>query len=145
MGALHKPTEQTRAYVFALASFGVRQDEIADFLGISDDTLRKHYADELRTAKLERNAAVAAFLFRSANGSTIAEGASYSDCLRAAMFWLKTQAGWREVASTEISGPNGGPIETKAVNPDVASAIDAIASKLANGGNAPKVAGEGET
>ena len=47
--------------------------------------------------------------------------------------------------STEISGPNGGPIETKAVNPDVASAIDAIASKLASGGNAPKMAGEGET
>ena len=101
MGALHEPTEETRAQVFALSSFGVKQDDIADFIGISDDTLRKHYREELRKAKTERNAEVAAFLFRSANGSTIEDGASYSDCLRAAMFWMKTQAGWRETQNVD--------------------------------------------
>jgi hypothetical protein len=107
MGALHEPTEQTRAQVFALSSFGVKQDDIADFLGLSDDTLRKHYSEELRKAKTERNAEVAAFLFRSANGSTIADGASYSDCLRAAMFWMKTQAGWRETAQVDHTSSDG--------------------------------------
>ena len=101
MGALHEPTDETRAQVFALSSFGVKQDDISEFLGLSDDTLRKHYADELRRAKVERNAEVAAFLFRSANGSTIEDGASYSDCLRAAMFWMKTQGGWRETQQVD--------------------------------------------
>ena len=107
MGALHEPTEETRAQVFALSSFGVKQDDIADFLGMSDDTLRKHYSEELRKAKVERNAEVAAFLFRSANGSTSADGASYSDCLRAAMFWMKTQAGWRETAQVDHTSSDG--------------------------------------
>ena len=92
----HCPTQETRAQVYALSSFGVNQDTIGDFLDISDDTLRKYYSEELKRASVDRNAEVAAFLFRSANGSTLTEGASYADCLKAAMFWMKTRAGWRE-------------------------------------------------
>lgn len=95
-GVQHEPTDETRAQVYALSSFGVTQDEIGRFLGVSDDTLRKYYSLEIDRAKTDRNAEVAAFLFRSANGSTLSEGASYSDCLKAAMFWLKTRAQWRE-------------------------------------------------
>ena len=140
----HRPTDETRAQVFALSSFGLPQEEISAFVGISDDTLRKYYSDELDKASIDRNAQVAAFLFRSASGSAISEGASYSDCLKAAMFWLKTRARWREVNSTEITGRDGGPIQTETMNPDVASAIDAIARKLASGGDAAKMAGQGE-
>jgi len=107
MGALHQPTDETRAQVYALSSFGVTQDDIGRFLGLSDDTLRKHYAPELERAKVDRNAEVAAFLFRSANGSTLKEGASYSDCLKAAMFWLKTRAQWRETSAVEHTSPDG--------------------------------------
>jgi hypothetical protein len=46
--------------------------------------------------------------------------------------------------STEITGKDGGPIQTETMNPDVASAIDAIARKLASGGDAAKMAGQGE-
>ena len=92
----HQPTDEMKAQVFALSSFGVNQNEIGKFVGVSDDTLRKHYSAELAKASVDRNAEVAAFLFRSASGSTIPEGASYSDCLKAAMFWLKTRAQWRE-------------------------------------------------
>ena len=107
MGALHQPTSETRAQVFALSSFGVTQDDIGRFLGLSDDTLRKHYGAELDRAKVDRNAEVAAFLFRSANGSTIQEGASYSDCLKAAMFWLKTRAQWRETNNLDVTSSDG--------------------------------------
>ncbi len=107
MGAVHKPTSESRSQVFALSSFGVTQDDIGRFLGMSDDTLRKHYTAELSRAAIDRNAEVAAFLFRSASGSTIPEGASYSDCLKAAMFWMKTRAGWRETAQVVGPGPNG--------------------------------------
>ncbi len=107
MGALHKPTAEMRAQVFALSSFGVTQNDIGRFLDVSDDTLRKHYAAELDRAAIDRNAEVAAFLFRSASGATVSEGASYSDCLKAAMFWLKTRAQWRETSVVEGPGDAG--------------------------------------
>lgn len=103
----HIPTDETRAQVFALSSFGVTQDDIGRFIGVSDDTLRKHYAAELERAKVDRNAEVAAFLFRSANGSTLDQGASYSDCLKAAMFWLKTRAQWRETNGLDHTSSDG--------------------------------------
>jgi len=99
----HKPTKETRAQVFALSSFGITQEHIGSFVGLSDDTLRKFYREELDKASIDRNAEVAAFVFRSANGSTISEGASYSDCLKAAMFWLKTRAKWRETTDVNLT------------------------------------------
>ena len=107
MGALHIPTDETRAQVFALSSFGVTQDGIGGFLGLSDDTLRKHYAEELARAAIDRNAQVAGFLFTSASGASIADGASYSDCLRAAMFWLKTRDGWTEKQALDHTSSDG--------------------------------------
>ena len=133
MGALHKPTDEMRAQVFALSSFGVKQDDIGGFLGITDDTLRKHYAAELDRAAIDRNAEVAAFLFRSANGSTISEGASYSDCLKAAMFWLKTRAQWRETSVIEGPGENGEHLVQNTVSDELRTALDAIAGKIASG------------
>jgi len=133
----HKPTDEIRAQVFALSSFGVTQEDIGKFIGISDDTLRKNYSSELDRAAIDRNAEVAAFLFRSANGSTLAEGASYSDCLKAAMFWMKTRAQWRETAQVEHSGPGGGPIQTEDVTRDAelfARRISSLAARHAASG-----------
>ena len=107
MPSAHEPSDEIRAQVFALSSFGVTQDDISRFLGISDDTLRKYYAAELARAAIDRNAEVAAFLFRSASGSTIPEGASYSDCIKAAMFWLKTRAQWRETNNLDHTSSDG--------------------------------------
>jgi len=104
---MHRPTDETKAQVFALASFGVTQDEISKFLDVSDDTLRKHYKKEIDSASVERNAEVAAFLFRSANGSALEAGASHSDCLKAAMFWLKTRARWRETTDVNHTSDDG--------------------------------------
>ena len=103
----HKPTPETRAQVFALASFGARYDDIAKLLGISDDTLKKHYPDELAKGAVERNAEVAGFLYHSASGRAISDGASYSDCLKAAMFWLKTRAQWRETNHHDLTSSDG--------------------------------------
>lgn len=110
----HKPTEDLRAQVFALSSFGVTQEAIGGFVGISDDTLRKFYSKELSRASIDRNAEVAAFLFRSASGSTINEGASYSDCLKAAMFWMKTRGQWRETNIIDNTSSDGS-MATKSV------------------------------
>lgn len=103
----HNATDELRSQVFALSSFGVPQDEISRFLNITDDTLRKYYRSELDRASVDRNAQVAGFLYRSASGDTLAEGASYSDCLKAAMFWLKTRAQWRETTHIDQTSSDG--------------------------------------
>ena len=43
----HEPTAETRAKVNALASVGTPQDQIALVIGISKNTLIKHYRKEL--------------------------------------------------------------------------------------------------
>jgi len=85
--APHEPTEKTRAEVGALTSFGNTQEQIAEHLGVSVETLDKYYRDELDNSVVRANAKVAAKLFRKAT-----EG----DDLSAMIFWLKTRAKWRE-------------------------------------------------
>jgi hypothetical protein len=92
----HEPTPQTRAEVSALKSFGVPLDDIADYIGIDRKTLSKHYPDEIKTAQIKANANVAKFLYGAASGKAMEQGATHSDCIRAAMFWAKTRMQWRE-------------------------------------------------
>ena len=92
----HEPTDKTRSEVSALASFGVPQEDIAAYIGISKPTLAKHYPDELSFSSIKANATVGKFLFNMASGQAIKSGASYGECSRAAMFWAKTRMGWRE-------------------------------------------------
>jgi len=103
----HNPTPETRAQVYALASFGARYSDIARLIGVSENTLDKHYSDELAKGAVERNAKVAGFLYHSASGRAIEDGASYSDCLKAAMFWLKTRAQWRETNHHDVTSSDG--------------------------------------
>ncbi len=51
----HEPTEKTRNEVQALAGFGVREDEIALYIGIDPKTLRKYYRPELDTGHIKAN------------------------------------------------------------------------------------------
>jgi hypothetical protein len=83
----HVPNDKTRAEVGALVSFGNTQEQIAEHLGISVDTLTRHYRDELDNSVVRANAKVAAKLFRKATDG---------DDLSAMIFWLKTRAKWRE-------------------------------------------------
>ena len=103
----HAPTEKTRAEVAALYSYGIPQKEIASFIGIDTKTLSKHYREELDVAQVKAHAAVGRFLFQSATGATLKEGASHSDCVRAAMFWAKTRMGWKETQGVEHTSPDG--------------------------------------
>lgn len=107
----HEPTDRTRAEVSALASFGVRREAIASYIGVDPKTLRKYYRDELDNSTIKANAAVGKFLYRAASGQALDEGASYSDCLRAAMFWAKTRMKWRETDDKDIERRVGEAIE----------------------------------
>jgi transcription initiation factor TFIIIB Brf1 subunit/transcription initiation factor TFIIB len=103
----HQPTPKTRTEVMALTSFGVPQEEIAKFIGVDSKTLRKHYREEMDTAETSANATVARFLYNVASGKALKDGASYSDCVRAAMFWAKTRMRWRETNHIDHSSSDG--------------------------------------
>ena len=86
----HAPTDAARQTVQMHAMVGTKQTDIARVLDIDEKTLRKHYRDELDLAKAKANATIGGALFNKAKtGDT-----------SAMIFWMKTQAGWRE--STNI-------------------------------------------
>lgn len=88
----HEPTTETRAKVQSLAAFGITKPKIARHIGIDEKTLRKYYREELDTAEVEANAAVAQSLFNKAIGGNVA----------AQIFWCKTRMGWKETSKLEV-------------------------------------------
>jgi len=83
--------EAVRERVRYLASVGVPQDAIAKIIGCSPKTLRKRFRDELGCGLAEATAKMTGYLFAAAEKGNIA----------APIFWLKTQAHWREQPAAE--------------------------------------------
>jgi predicted transcriptional regulator len=97
-------TEEQIAQVRKLAAV-LTMEQIADFLGISEQTLRRRFQDDPRVleaykkGKGEALAGVATNLIQQAReGNTTA-----------AIFYLKTQGGWREKSEVDVT-TNGRPI-----------------------------------
>lgn len=88
----HEPTDIIKAEVRSLKSFGHTDEEIAGYLKISHDTLRRHYSYELENATIDANAQVAKGLFHKA---------TKGDDLSAQIFWLKTRARWKTADSED--------------------------------------------
>jgi plasmid maintenance system antidote protein VapI len=80
----HEPTDILRGKVIGFSCAGFTQAQIADYLEIDDNTLRKHYRYELDHAKMDKTAALANSLYRDA-----LEGDKDDR-----QFWLKCQAKW---------------------------------------------------
>ena len=112
----HVPTEKTRAEIVALRSYGVPIKEVAAYIGIDDKTLYKYYKEELDNSAIKANANVGKFLYQAASGQALTTGASYSDCVRAAMFWAKTRMGWKETNVQEHTGANGTALQAPVFN-----------------------------
>ncbi len=104
----HQPTEAGRKQVEAMSSYGIPQDDIARVIGISKNTLEKHYREELDLAASKSNAMVAQNLFRMATEKDF-------KAIPAAIFWMKTRAGWRETQHHELTGPAGGAVDFNVV------------------------------
>ncbi len=96
--------------VEALAAYGVAEPDIARILKVRKQELRDNYTDELETGAARANSRVAENLYRRATG----EG---REAVTAAIFWLKTRAGWKETSTHEITGRNGGPVELPVIEP----------------------------
>ena len=91
----HIPEPTGRRQVEAMAAYGVPEADIAKVIGIDPKTLRKHYRAELDVGSVKANSRIAESLYRKALG----DGAQ---SVTAAIFWLKTRAGWKETAVQEV-------------------------------------------
>jgi hypothetical protein len=99
----HKPDPTVRRQVEAMAGYGVPEAEIAGVVGVSPKTLRKHYRGELDHGHVKANAKVAENLYRKATGDG-------REAVIAAIFWLKTRAGWKETSVQELSAKDDKPV-----------------------------------
>jgi hypothetical protein len=95
----HRPTVKSRQEVLKMAGLGLTQQQISAVKGISVPTLAKHYRAELDTGTALASARVADHLLDIA--TTGRTGAA----VNAAIFWLKTRAGWRDVQQVEHGRP----------------------------------------
>lgn len=91
----HQPTDATRQTVSLHATVGTRQEVIAEILGMSVDSLQRHYRSELDTSREKANANVGGALYKKAMSGDTAS----------MIFWLKTRARWRE--TVDISNEDG--------------------------------------
>ncbi len=95
----HVPTDASRAEVCALTSYGITQERIAGYLGVTVPTLYKYYRAELDNSAMLANAKVA----RKLHSLAVDDGN-----VSAAIFWLKVRDGWREKAPE--ADPNSRPV-----------------------------------
>ena len=77
---------------------GVPQDLVAAYLGIDPKTLRLHYRAVIDQQKAIKNFAVGKSLFQKATS------ASHPQAVTAAIFWAKTQMGWKDTTVLEHTG-----------------------------------------
>lgn len=92
-----QPTEEQRRIVTVMAAGGFQQLAIAHALGISDNTLRKYFAEELEGGGAKAHGAVVANLFKQATKDD-------PRSTQAAIFWTKTRLGWKDSVQVEHSG-----------------------------------------
>lgn len=103
--------EAQTAQVEALAAV-LSKGQMADFFGISETTLREienrqpEVSDAYKRGKAKAIGNVAKNLINQAQAGNIS----------AAIFYLKTQAGWKETQVNEHTGVDGGPIEVSNIS-----------------------------
>ena len=112
--------------VESLAANGLTQEQIAAALGISESTLHKRKQENTEfTAAIKRGKAKGIALVTNKLMESIKGGN-----MTGMIFFLKTQAGWKETNVQEHTGANGGAIH---VNTTVMTPEEAY-NLLINGG-----------
>lgn len=100
-------TPEMRVKVAIMASCGMPQPLICEQIinrqtgrPIDRVTLRKAFKEELATGKAQATALVAQSLFKKATGNG-------PQSVTAAIFWLKTQGGWKTTEALDVTGKDG--------------------------------------
>jgi hypothetical protein len=126
--AAFRPNEQQRQHVRRLKFVDKYTNEtIAAILGISEPTLRKHFAWELEHSNAELLADVAGVLHDRAMKGDVT----------ACIFILKTRAGWRETDRREITGADGAPLKMSGAPPLIL--VEYVDTPLSEPGETPRL------
>lgn len=96
MPKLVNKNDETARLVTQLSGLGIPHDQICSILDISKPTLYKYYGEELIKGKGTANAKIAENLFKIATGTG-------REAVTACIFWLKTQAHWKETNVLEVN------------------------------------------
>lgn len=98
-----KPTAEERKRIRMYAGLGLTQEQIATLIGRCVDTLAKYCRSDLDEGAAEAKAKVGGAIVKAAlNGN-----------MTAAIFYAKTQMGWKETVRNEHTGEDGGAIITE--------------------------------
>jgi len=107
-----KPTDEERKRIRMYAGLGITQEQIATLIGKCVDTLAERCREDLDAGAAEAKAKVGGAIVKAAlNGN-----------MTAAIFYAKTQMGWKETVRNEHTGKDGDDI---AVNLITRRVIDA--------------------
>ncbi len=82
----YQATDEGRKIVKSMTGKGATVDQISKILGISADSIQKHYRAELDTGAIEANQNVAGALYSAAMAGNVG----------AQCFWLKCRGRWKE-------------------------------------------------
>lgn len=114
-----KLTRETAHTALVLARLGYTDERLASALGVSRSTLSEwkrtdpEFMAKVKAAKSTADAAVVNALYERATGYEAPDGTHIPSHPTAAIFWLKCRqpSDWRDVTRSEISGPDGAPIQ----------------------------------
>ncbi len=98
-----EPTDEERKRIRLYAGLGLTQEQIGSLLGKSVDSLARHCKEELTAGRAETLAKVAGTLVQKALSGDTAS----------AIFYLKTQGGWRETMGIANGDPEGFKVTVK--------------------------------
>jgi hypothetical protein len=96
-----KITDETKRTVEKLSGLGLPQEQIAETIGCSVDTMVKYLQHEITIGKAKANSSISQKLFEKAMSGDSA----------LLIFYAKTQMRWKETDKLEITGKDDGPIE----------------------------------
>jgi hypothetical protein len=86
------PTDDQKFLVTIMSSTGVPHVRQAKAIGVNSKTLRKYFKEELQLGRNRAHAEIAGALYKRALDGNVP----------AQIFYLKTQAGWREAQRLEL-------------------------------------------
>ena len=100
---MEHPREDLADKIKIMVAIGIPQDQICGILKISKETLSVTYRDSIDYGANTANTVVGGKIFEAAK-----RGESWACSL-----WAARRMGWKETTATELSGPNGAPIESR--------------------------------
>jgi len=127
------PTPAQAREVSVLTCMGLEPKDIALALNIELKLLKKYYVKELTVSQHLPNVMVAKVALQ------MAMSGQSPDMTK---FWLKTRAKWKETAAVELTGKDGGPMETVTAKDRLKQALAAQAAVSGAGVAPAKVAGD---